>query len=397
MNARCIGYNCSIPVLFRSSSAIVPVYLHMNNTVVHSLRHQPKTQDVCARLTDMAHALGPDNKFPTVLELRNKMGVSLTTLNSALRALEASNVIYRIQGIGIFVSPSLQRHISLICTPDFFQQAGASPFWQLMIENARERAEAKNEIFSCHFAVPGGYKGAPLHAGLVRDINAREVHGVLGIGLGSETADWIEARDIPFVSFAGPSRWAVGVDMHHLIYLGVAELVSLGCKRIAYWAPGLAVARSNKTEREYEKNDLWRECVRSHGLEVDEMLLHNRGVEGIVGLSHQEQGFHLGMEVFSQPRSSWPDGILCSDDVMTHGAVLAMEKLRVCIGKDVSVVTHANRNSPVLLSHGELLTRIEFDPSELVHAMFDTLETVMDGGEPAHSVYRVRPVVRRPS
>ena len=368
----------------------------MHATASRSLRHQPKTQEVCARLTEMAHSLGPESKLPTVLELRDQMGVSLRTLDSAMKVLEAGNIIYRIQGIGVFVSPSLQRHVSLVCTPDFFQQASSSPFWPLMVESAGERARAKNEAFSCHFTVPGGHKGAPLHAGLAREIEARELHGLLGIGLDQETADWIEERDIPFVAFAGPGRWSVGMDTLLLIEMGVQELVALGCQRLSMWNPGSPIGRSVNVVGETACDLKWCETVKSHSLEMDEKLLRNQAYQRHLGESHQEQGFELAQEMFSAPKSTWPDGILCRDDLMTHGMLLAMEKMGVCVGKDVHIVSHANSKSSVLLGREHLITRLEYDPAEIVRTMFDILETVMDGGSYQEGVTEVRPTLIRP-
>ena len=368
----------------------------MHATSPRSLRHQPKTQEVCARLTEMAHELGPDAKFPPVLELRDEMGVSLGTLNSAMKVLEAQHIIYRIQGIGVFVSPSLQRHVSLVCIPSFFQQSGSSPFWQMMVENARTRAQVKNEAFSCHFSVPGGHKGTPLHAGLAREIEARELHGILGIGLDQETATWIEERGVPFVAFAGPGRWIVGMDTYRLVELGVKELKSLGCNRLAYWNVGSPIERPVKLRYARECDAQWREVMHNHGLEIHEELIRNLGYLDCVGHSHQEQGFHLASEIFSAPRPTWPDGILSGDDMMTHGMLLAAEKMGVRIGKDIQVVSHANRNSNVLMGREHLLTRIEFDPAEIVGTMFDILETVMDGGTYETPITLVRPTLHRP-
>lgn len=368
----------------------------MSATLSRSLRHQPKTQEVCSRLTELAHSLGPEAKLPSVLELRDGIGVSLGTLNSAMKVLEADNIIYRIQGIGVFVSPSLQRHVSLICTPDFFHQAGASPFWQLMVESASERAEAKKEAFSCHFSVPGGHKGAPLHAGLAREIEARELHGVLGIGLSKDVAQWIEDRGVPFVAFAGPARWIVALDACEVIELGIAALVTQGCTRLSYWSPGLPIDREGVPGSENEQNRRWKETLQMQGVAEHDELLFIFADKDCIGKSHQEQGFGLACQIFSKPRAEWPDGIVISDDLMTHGALLAMDKLGVRVGKDVQIATHSNRNSTVFMGREHLLTRLEYDPAEIVQTMFGILETAMDGGEPQQALTFIRPSVHRP-
>jgi DNA-binding LacI/PurR family transcriptional regulator len=351
----------------------------------------------------MAYSLGPEAKLPTVLKLRDQMGVSLRTLDGALKALEADNIIYRIQGVGIFVSPSLQRHVALMCMPDFFEQVGVSPFWRLMVESATERAKAKNEAFSCHFTIPGGHKGAPMHAGLAREIEAREMHGVLGIGLDENTVAWIEERGIPYVAFAGSGRWTVGLDNEQLLDMGVKELASLGCKRLSCWSTGLPFERSGPTDRageielENEKDSMWRKALQEHGLEIHEELSQNLAHLDCVGYSHQEQGFNLAHDIFSAPRSTWPDGILCYDDLMTHGLLLALEKMDMRVGQDVHIVSHANRNSPVLMGREHQITRLEYDPAEIVRMMFDILETVMDGGVYGTAITRVKPTLYQPT
>ncbi len=49
---------------------------------------QTKFQEICGRITDLAYELGPDAKLPTVLKLRDTLGVSIATLNAVLSELE---------------------------------------------------------------------------------------------------------------------------------------------------------------------------------------------------------------------------------------------------------------------------------------------------------------------
>jgi hypothetical protein len=45
----------------------------------------------------------------------------------------------------------------------------------------------------------------------------------------------------------------------------------------------------------------------------------------------------------------------------------------------------------VLAGHEAEITLIEIDPAEIVQAMFDTLETLMEGRKPASNVLSVKP------
>lgn len=82
--------------------------------------------------------------------------------------------------------------------------------------------------------------------------------------------------------------------------------------------------------------------------------------------------------------------------MMTHGALLASQKLGVRVGSDVKVASHANVGSPTLLGHEEDLTLLEVNSSELVQAMFAQLESLMDGQVPTQSNVLIAPRLRAP-
>src|SRR5690349_21798618 len=103
------------------------------NTLVKGRIHGPvrrtKLQETCGQIENLAQTLGPDAKLPTVIQLRDRLGVSVATLNSAFTELEAQRVIRRKHGVGIYVSSRIrQRTVCLICDPSFFRAVGASPF-----------------------------------------------------------------------------------------------------------------------------------------------------------------------------------------------------------------------------------------------------------------------------
>jgi len=112
--------------------------------------------------------------------------------------------------------------------------------------------------------------------------------------------------------------------------------------------------------------------------------------------SHQEQGYRIALEVFGGPRKLWPDGLVFTDDMMTHGALLALQKLGVRVGRDVKVATHANTGSLVMRGHDEEVCLLEVNPAELVQTMFDQLETLMDGQVPTQSKVLIAPRLRAP-
>lgn len=371
-------------------------------------RRPTKLQAVSAQLADLAHELGPGAKLPTVLQLRDRLGVSLATLNSALGDLEAQNVLLRRHGVGVFVSASLLRkNIALLCDPSFYRVAGLSPFWDMLVEIGRSRARAKNEGFSLHFARPMQFhvphlqadrkeEGSPLGETLLADLKAGRVDGVLGIGVQLETVVLLEGQNTPFVGFAGPAKYVVALNGGESVRQAIRALAAQNCKKIGLWTPygpyRPAPEDDSASNRGHEYHTF---CQMLHelGLPVLEGFVHTgsdiRLCKGEwTEESHQMQGYRLACEVWGSTITAKPDGLFCSDDMMMRGALSAFAKLGVRVGQDVIVASHANAGSQVLLGHEDELTRIEYNPAEVVEAMFDMLETLMDGKTPTdHAVF----------
>ena len=358
---------------------------------------QRKFERLCAQIRDLADRLGPGAKMPTMLELRDSLGVSVATLSSVLGELEASNVISRRHGVGIYVSSRLrQKAICLICAPDFFRGGSTSPFWDLLVEQARRRAEAKDEAFSFHLSQPYGSQGVPLQDGLVSEVLAGRVDGILCLGVDRQAADWLTAQNVPTVVFAGSARWSVNLDGLEGVRLGVRELKAQGGRKLGLWSPAhpprpgdVPEVGVNETAREFEQ------ALADSTLPFEPRFIQRN--LGRANLTKQEQGYHTAIEMFGADETGWPDAVYISDDLMTQGVLPALQKLGVQVGRDVRIATHANTGSPVLLGQQEHLTLIEIDPAEVVGEMFAMLEPLMTRQTPAQSAVLVKPKVHRPN
>lgn len=362
-----------------------------------------KFQMLCHQLYELAHRLGPDAKLPTVVQLRDSMDVSMATLNSALKELETQNIIYRKHGVGIYVSSELhQKSVCLVCDPTFMSSANHSPFWDIMMVQARERASTHNEHFELHFTQPNGALNEPLQRGLARDIKEGKVDGIIGVGFEMNAVEWIEAQGVPFVSVFGPGSYNLGLDYECFFRLGIQQLQASGCQRLGLWMP---VVPNRLRDLQLDLNaDRCHEFVAlmdEAGLitypeliQLNQHLLPNLG--DVTTQSHQEQGFLTAERVFGKSRSEWPDAILSTDDMMTHGALMAMQKLGVQAGVDVQVVSHANRGSSALIGREKELALLEYDPIEIVNTAFSMLESLMEGRKPLQEEVLVQPQLRRP-
>ncbi|HVK05960.1 MAG TPA: substrate-binding domain-containing protein [Armatimonadaceae bacterium] len=383
-----------------------------NNLRIQRLGRQTKLQETCGRLAQLAQELGPEAKLPTVLELRDSLGVSVATLNSALGELEAQRIIRRKHGVGIYVSPRIRQHnVVLLCDPSFFRISGASPFWSLLVENVRQRAEEYQESVSFHFTADALHAPADalpeemLQEGLAADLAAGRIHGILAVGVLQRIADWLELQQVPMVAFAGPAPYFVGLDSAALIRGAVAELAALGCRRIGFWAPVAPYRLSGDDEQPTaltEAHRTFRDALLERGLPFDPALVReNRHLikPGSYHTEpHQEQGYRTALEAFgpSADPDRRPDGIVSNDDMLTQGALTALGKAGVVVGRDVHLASHANAGSPALLGWEEELTLMQIDPSEIVRHMFDTLERLMDGVTPPERTMLVLPRLHRP-
>jgi DNA-binding LacI/PurR family transcriptional regulator len=76
------------------------------------LGQRPRLREACVELHDIAQQLGAGEKLPTMVELRSQLGISMHTLNDAVRELEKRNVLNSVHGVGIYVTGQKQRKLT---------------------------------------------------------------------------------------------------------------------------------------------------------------------------------------------------------------------------------------------------------------------------------------------
>lgn len=351
-----------------------------------------KLDELCDQLTVMAQRSGAGAKLPTSRALSHSFGVSRTTLHIALERLESQSIISCKQGSGIFVADDLRaltlpRSIALVCDSTFFRGASHSPFWDLLVEESERRAGLKNEAFSLHFSTSSGKSGAGLQAGLLREIGEGRVQGVLGVGTSQAVMEQL-GEGVPFVTFAAPARWRVNLDYRPLIGMGVTELGRQGCRRLGLWLPGFLAGFSDPII------EVFQAALTARQLEFHPVLVQIGPNDENERQTLQGQGYEIARTAFEQPQGTRPDGLIVANDMMTHAALVTMQKLGVRAGQDVKIATHANRGSTVLASHENELTLLEFDPAAVVEAMFEMLESLMDGQTPPTSSVGIAPQLK---
>jgi DNA-binding LacI/PurR family transcriptional regulator len=362
----------------------------------------------------LAYSRGPNAKLPTARELCTEFDMNWDALSEALRELEDNNIIYRRQGSGIYVSSKLyHKSIAVVLGSTYFHTAGVSPFWnnlwRLFVQEAEQRSTTHSEEFGFHLTRYTEGAGDSIQSALREEIEAGRVDGVLAVGLSWMDAHWLKTRPTPVVSFAGAHNgWLVSQDGLEARRMSVEALMSQGCQRIANWWPA-SLLPSNAGNPDQMPNymesriaeEVETAMVRAGAPIHPELNRAGRDVDveddGVPAGTHQEEGYLTAREVFGRPRSLWPDGIVITDDMMTFGAMIACNEMHVEVGKDVKIATHANVDSPILSLFEKRLTLVEFDPNDIVKAMFGLLDRLLANEAPEKEMITVKPRLRQPT
>ena len=350
--------------------------------VSSSLRRVPrrsKLDEICKRLHRLAQQSGPGSRLPTTTELCQKMGVSSTTLNRALRTLESSEIICRRNGVGLFVGESVEKKtqcIWLLCDSTFFTSSSHSPFWDLLLDSAKVQAAARDSVLEVHFLQT--HSGVfPEH--LQVSLEAGDVAGIVSIGL-LEVQNLSLEKSAPLVAYAGLASNLVRTNASLLVRQGVASLAKRGCRRIEMWA-GVPPYREITPPDHTDVLHTFQETLAACNLEFDPSLFRHSNhlipqAGGKTTVTQQEQGFQTAISAFDGTHTN-PDGIVILDDMMTRGALVAFGQRRIELGRDVQVATHAIAGSDVLLGYENKLLRLEFDPQEITVLLFKCLDDLL--------------------
>lgn len=344
-----------------------------------------KSLQVQRQLAALMRRMEPGDKLPKAMDLCRSLSISARTLNEALQDLENSGVIERRHAVGIFLArrPVLDSHLLLLCHPDFFNSANHTPFWRLLVEGCRQQAQTSAGTFDIHFTRPDGEE-PPLSPLVMEHIKNGDATGVLGIGISKPCALFVEEH-VPLVTLAAWSSHIVGFDDAGFAENAIRVLREKGCQRIGLWTgvtPYYNLAPPEMWTKWAFNN--FKEALHLASLNYDEKLVDENTHlvppgGGRIEITIQEQGYQTALRVFGKPRRSWPEGLLIQDELLTHGAWRAFEKLGIEPGRDVHIVTHSNAGSQMLLGYESYVDQLVYDPKEMVSAMFQVLDRLIEG------------------
>lgn len=344
-----------------------------------------RTERLAEQLHDRAASLKPGDKLPTFRELCLSYGVSKATLDHALRELENRGQIERRQGSGIYVARTFGQKTVGVVLGTNIMRGGFSPFWGLLLQASRNQLMSRRYRFHSYLDFPQGNEFFAAHVQLENDLKAGRLDGLLAIAeTTSEGVRWLSKWGVPVVTVPTPrTQQAWNVTLKPMTDLAVAELARIGCRHIAL----LSITDAAIFSHALQQAAL--ECSR-------ELLWTPRDSGQTEGWRNFEEYGYLTAAHCWRRAAHRIDGLVITDDTMARGAMMALYKLGVDIGRDVNIAVGVNKGSPVLAPYDSDLILLEYDPDEVLASAVDMLDTLMNGALPPVNPIHIAPHVRRP-
>lgn len=337
-----------------------------------------KKTGVVEALERLARALGPGARLPRMRELAKSLGITLATLDQGLTQLERRGVFDRRPRSGVFVSSRIGRKtIGMVIGWNIFSVGDDAAFYSLLVEACGQLAEKRGwqcSVFLDYFRL-SARQLSPAHHDLVNALEDGRLNGLLLISSqGPHQEEWLRNQGVPLLCLdPGPDQGVI-IDTGAMVRMAVTELVRQGVRKIGF----IGVLAEHMT--------MFREALDESGLSVENAWISAFGLLP-VGTRFELQGGACARELLERaeqfPEKGMPEAIVVTDDLMTRGACAALVEKGFQIGRDLKVVSHANKGSPILESWKDRVILCEFDPQEIATALISRIECLMEGLEPS--------------
>ncbi len=350
-----------------------------------------KTDQAYDAVMKLIEMRGPGIKLPTIDEMCVQFDLSRTPLDNAIRLIETRGLLRRRRGSGIYVADRARsKTLGVVFGGDIFSP-GYSPFWSLLLQAARGQAGEQGQILRGYFDVSetaGDFGG---HAQLIEDLDARRLDGVLLLAPqhDHDEAGLLRKHGVPSVVLGGgPSDWWVTLDWDAFLHATARQLASANCRRIGLIGP---VAQAATLARALREAGAGEPEIADWSYETWAPVIPGAG-------SHENCARRLTEQMIAAAATvPLPDTLVSLEDTATRGALIALMDAGIKPGRDIRVVTAANKGSPVLEAWVDDLVQFAFDPAEIVQAALGMLDTVMNAGTPAVNPVLIAPHVARAS
>ena len=162
-----------------------------------------------------------------------------------------------------------------------------------------------------------------------RFLSSKMVDGIIFLrSLSSKTVEWVEQFKIPIIvvdhkfSLDIPDIGIVDANSLEAAYMATELLIQKGCREISYIGPSSETRSSTRIQG-------YLNALTDHGRQVNEKLIYQN--DGFTC----ETGMNGIAALFSETRS---DGLVCANDLIAAGALLALHKKGLRVPEDVKVI-----------------------------------------------------------
>lgn len=297
-----------------------------------TLQTRPKMRYVCDELEKLAVELGPHAQLPTMIQLRDSLGVSMKTLHDSLRQMEKRNILRSVHGVGIFVEGQETRpptgNIGFIVAANQNTIQDLTYFGLLTAGIRHEANLRKQDLLLLDNSVP--FENWDKLDGLIFSEMLDPKDGVPPL---QHAPEWL-----PRVSILNqwPGVTSVTSDDRHGTYLLTQHLLRQGHRKIAYLASqyhGIATIKSR-----YEG---YTAALSEAGIALDPDWLCEVRFRPEWGA--QSDWSFLGGQFYMERwlNRNWAEvgctAIIAQNDQIAYGAIAALTKAGVGVPEQVSV------------------------------------------------------------
>ena len=282
-----------------------------------------------------------NERLPTTAEMARQFNVTIPTIQKGLSRLSKKGLIRRSPKLGTFVNAcQLSRTIAIVFGHNPFKLETA--YYTIFLEALKQSLSEAGFGFDCHFGlIWEGYQ-----AGLQRlknEIDEGKYAALLVIAPSMELGAWLGGQRL-LPAFNLPP-----FDVRYSAYSGLSHLLKQGVEKVkfvplqnpaqnsSYYQEELAGARQAFSEAGMD----WRK-------------------ENVCYLGDSIQSAYVNTRTLFKDMRKRPQGLFINHDVVTKGALSALNELGIRIPDDCKLATHSNKGDKFLCSIP--LTRCEVDP-----------------------------------
>lgn len=311
-------------------------------------------------------------RLPNTVELAAEYGVTPVTVQKSLQRLVELDLLERAPRRGTFVKPHQTANtVGLVFGYNPFRVQ--SMLYLRLLELFRSQAEAGKINLKVYFDTQENGSSRALYE-MRRDVASGKLKALIAIDRSPELSDWLNQQQEIF--------WIepLHTDSYRAVKTSIEYLLSRGYRRIL-------MVSMQPVELLYGD---WAVYFQQEKAAMEAVVAGHDATAEIVRWGQSEiDGYREGKALFGDSSRPRPDAIFVNHDVVCRGLLLALMEQGLKIPQDVALLTHANLGcefaSPVPL------TRIAFDPAEMVAnclRLLDTVPALQPGGHASSETVR---------